>query len=186
MVLAGFAILFFVWRFVARWCRSRGRGWFISHYVASSVACFLAVLFLALVLPGAKNTLPNADVKDASAQAKALPPHPVANAPESSADKNVEYDTSQVAQPRRWFVKDGPWLSCLSEKKLLKILSYADVGDEDAIRKDSLIALAQGDCTQLQTGDEVELKEVTHGGRLIKVRRLGDTKAYWTTTGALS
>lgn len=82
-------------------------------------------------------------------------------------------------------ITGGPWLGCKDKDTQGHITKMAVSGDTQAFQKAVVKTLLSGDCVQLKAGQQVFLEDTAIFSGLIKIRRQGDTAAFWTNIEAL-
>ena len=78
------------------------------------------------------------------------------------------------------------WFGCTSKEEFNKIFEYAADKDEQAFSKAWAAGIRAGTITEFKNGEEVYIVDTSVFSGLIKVRRKGETKEYWTNLEAVT
>jgi hypothetical protein len=76
-------------------------------------------------------------------------------------------------------------LACTDREYLTRQLGYAADKDEEAFNRGMIDGIRLGICIVLAEGDVVYVEESAFFSGLIRVRRKGETVAYWTSFEAV-
>ena len=80
-------------------------------------------------------------------------------------------------------VTGGPWVGCVTKELKSDIQSYVTANDIVGFRRAAAQKIETGQCTLFKAGDVVYTVE--NAIFLVKLRRLGETRAFWTNREAL-
>ena len=78
------------------------------------------------------------------------------------------------------------WFGCTSKEEFNKIWEYAANNDEQSFNKAWTDGIRAGTITEFKNGEEVYIADTAIFSGLIKVRRKGETKEYWTNLEAVT
>jgi hypothetical protein len=77
------------------------------------------------------------------------------------------------------------WVGCLDRDFFKQLVGFAAVKDNEAFARSLNAGLQLGACTRFQPGEVVFLEEAGIFSGLVRIRRKGETSAYWTNTEAI-
>lgn len=93
---------------------------------------------------------------------------------------------SQVRINRDKRILGDNWYGCRNREYLNKLVEYCSNGDVQAFKTAINAGLLTGMCTYFQDGEVVYLTDASIWSGLVKIRRKGELKEYWTFTEAVS
>lgn len=82
-------------------------------------------------------------------------------------------------------IAEGHWPGCTDRKYLDKLLGLVAEGDVEAFQKAYIAGRVAGICTMFETGEVVYLRDVGLFSGVVRVRRKGETREYWTNIEAV-
>ena len=82
-------------------------------------------------------------------------------------------------------VKSGSWIGCTTKEVKSELTGYLVDNDRAAFESAASRYILAGQCTIFKTGETVHLADTSFFSGLVKIRRRGETKAYWTNTEAI-
>ena len=103
----------------------------------------------------------------------------------SSDSKKTEPSTSSVSNGQEKLISGDQWFGCTDRKYFDKLVGYAVQKDNEAFTKALSAGLLIGTCTIFKTGEVVYIADTAILSGIIKVRRKGETKEYWTNMEAV-
>ncbi len=77
------------------------------------------------------------------------------------------------------------YVGCTDKKYFKRLISYAAQHDDAAFQKALYIGVAAGICTVFKPGEAVYVSDTSLFSGLVKLRRPGEVKEYWTVMEAI-
>ena len=90
-----------------------------------------------------------------------------------------------VTAQETYQIAEGKWFGCETKEEFNKLLDYLLDDDYEAFNNALAIGLMTGTCTIFESGETVYLEDTSILSGLVKVRRPGETREYWTNLEAL-
>lgn len=81
-------------------------------------------------------------------------------------------------------VEKGNWIACQSKEDKSKITGYIVDQDKQAYERFLVPRILNGQCTVFEGGEVVYLEDTAIFSGLMKIRKRGETDAYWTNIEA--
>ena len=81
-------------------------------------------------------------------------------------------------------INGDQWFGCESRGAFEKLAEIAAQGDDAAFRNGLANGVASDDCTLFKNGEPVYLADAAITSGLVKLRRKGNTREFWTHTEA--
>lgn len=100
-------------------------------------------------------------------------------------DGSTKQATSKVHITKDKRILGDNWYGCSSRAYLNKLVDYCRDDDVQAFKAAINAGLLTGMCTYFQDGEVVYLTDASWTG-LVKIRRKGELKEFWTFTEAVS
>lgn len=82
-------------------------------------------------------------------------------------------------------IKAGTWVGCVTKEQKSELTGYLVDGDRAAFESAATRYILEGRCTIFETGERVFVVDTAIFSGLVKVRRRGETRSYWTNTEAV-
>jgi hypothetical protein len=86
----------------------------------------------------------------------------------------------------QWWISGDHWIGCTDRVYFDKLVEYSVQKDNDAFRKALLAGYLDGTCTAFKSGEVVYVTQAPFLSGLVKVRRKGELKEYWTNLEAIT
>ena len=97
----------------------------------------------------------------------------------------VVFVAMSVDAQKQYAVQPGTWVGCKSRETQDELVGYVVDDDKEAYRKALTGHLLTGECIMFERGETVYLEDTAMFSGLVKVRRRGETTAFWTNNEAI-
>lgn len=81
-------------------------------------------------------------------------------------------------------INGDQWFGCESREAFEKLAEIAAQGDDVALKNDLAAGVASDECTLFKNGEPVYIADAAMTSGLVKLRRKGNTREFWTHTEA--
>jgi len=93
--------------------------------------------------------------------------------------------TKTTLYAQQFKIITNEYIGCTDKSYFNKLVDYAVQGDDAAFKRACAAGLLAGVCTQFIVGEKVYLADVSIWSGLVKLRRPGEIKEYWTVHEAI-
>jgi len=89
------------------------------------------------------------------------------------------------AVAEQYHITEGSWFGCETKEEFNTLMGYLVDGDKEAFTNALTAGLITGTCTIFESGETVYLADTSFFSGLVKVRRPGAVREYWTALEAI-
>ena len=82
-------------------------------------------------------------------------------------------------------IAGSSWFGCADREQHGKLVQYAVQKDEEAFKRALAAGILAGACTMFKDGEPIYIADTAIFSGLVKVRRKGEVKEYWTNIEAV-